>query len=364
MNFKKTGIGLAVALLPFALAAGARMAVGRTGERGGVTWDVKTLHPFATHAGRFYRYAPATIADGTREWCWTCQNATEGVIKDSIFLTERVGGVVRSNRPALTASAPGRWDSFHVCDPSVVGGRFRFAGRGYRFALFYLGNDVNASRHNQIGVAFADRLDGPWTRAPEPVVAHADDGTWGVGQPSAVCTDARRGRVLVFYTRGDRDGTRQMCREVRLQDSGRGFESGPDVTLTNAGLTGTDGRPDILNNADFAYSPTRRRFYALREQHPNPKEYPAFIGASLQLVSLPAENVARGGGAWRVEGDITPALTSLARNHNGGFVRTLSGALPDPRRVRVVFTGSCAGPGCPVAEWTYDLWEMTGRLSP
>lgn len=330
---------------------------------GGVTWDRATLRPFATHAGRFYRYAPSALADGPREWCWACQNAQEGIIKDSIFLTKREGGVVKSNKPALTASAPGRWDSFHVCDPSVVGGRFRWAGQDYRYALLYLGNDVNASRHNQIGVAFAHSPDGPWTRAPEPLVAHADDGTWGVGQPSAVCTDDKGGRVLLFYTRGDQEGTRTLCREVGLQDTGKGFAVGPDVTLTSAGLTGTDGRPDILNDADFAYDPTRRRFYALREQHPNPRDYPTYIGASLQLVSLPAEN-ARHGGVWRVEGAITPVLTGQPRNHNGGLVRTLSGTLPDPRRVRVLFTSSGAGPGVPVAEWTYDLWEITGRLAP
>ena len=330
---------------------------------GGVIWDKSTLRPFATHTGRFYRYAPSVLADGPRDWCWACRNARDGVIKDSIFLTKRENGVVRSNALAFAASAPGRWDSFHVCDPSIVGGRFRFGGESYRYALFYLGNDVNASRHNQIGVAFANNLDGPWTRAPDPLIAHADDGTWGVGQPSAICTDGKQGRVLLFYTRGDREGTRTLCREVRLQDEGKGFVSGPDIMLTVAGLTGTDGRPDILNNADFAYDPTRRRFYALREQHPNPHDYPRYIGASLQLVSLPANNVRHGGGLWRIEGAISPALTGLARNHNGGLVRTLSGDLPDPRRVRVLFTGSSAGTGVGVAEWTYDLWEITGRLS-
>lgn len=114
----------------------------------------------------------------------------------------------------------------------------------------------------------------------------------------------------------------------------------------------------------MAYDPSRRRFYALREQHPNPRDYPTYIGASLQLVSLPAADVRRGSGVWRVEGAITPALTGLARNHNGSLVRTLSGALPDLRQVRVVFTGSGAGPGVGVAEWTYDLWEITGRLAP
>ncbi len=330
-----------------------------------INWDRGSLRPFATHTGRFYRYAPCTLVQGDVEFCWNCQNATDGVIRDSVFLTERRRGRVASNRPALVAGAPGAWDAFHVCDPSVVGGRFRFAGRPYKYALFYLGNDVDASRHNQIGVAFANDLRGPWVKNPSPIIPHADDGSWGVGQPSAITQD-ESGHVLLFYTAGDRQGTRLLCRRLRLQsDDARPaqFESGPDVIIPTAGLTGTDGHPDpVLHNADVAYDPTRKRFYAVREQHPHPTDYPTYISAGVQIVSIPASDCLQGKGGWRVEGNIGPTLTGLPRNHNAGLVRTLAGALPDPHNVRVLFTVSGAGSGTKVAEWTYDLWEIMGRL--
>lgn len=329
-----------------------------------ITWDKNSLRPFATHTGRFYRYAPCTIVQRGVEYCWNCQNATEGVIKDSIYLTERRAGRVTGNQLALAAGPAGAWDGFHVCDPSIVGGHFRYAGRPFQFALFYLGNHVNASRSNQIGVAFGNDLHGPWLKDPLPIIPHTDDGSWGVGQPSAI-TEDKSGRVLLFYTAGDRQGTRLLCRRIRLQSDtpAAHFESDPDITVPTAGLTGSDGRPDpVLHNADVAYDPTRKRFYAVREQHPHPTDYPTYISASVQVVSILASNCLRGQGAWRVEGEIGPSLTHLPRSHNAGLVRTLAGALPDFRHVRVIFTGSGAGPETKVAEWTYDLWEITGAL--
>ncbi|MBV9469443.1 MAG: hypothetical protein JOZ57_09365, partial [Abitibacteriaceae bacterium] len=349
-------VSLAIGLLVFLLGS-IQAKVNAT-----VVWEPKSLRVFAAHTGHFYRYAPATIANGSTEQCWTCQNATEGFIKDSVYLTERHQGRIEVNQPAITAGAPGAWDSYHVCDPSVIGGRFRFAQHLYHYALFYTGNDVNASRHNQIGVAFANHRQGPWLKCPIPLVFHADDGTWGVGQPSAVRWD-KAGGVLLFYTAGDGAGTRLFCRHIRLWDTSSPnaalphFESTPDVQLTNTGLTGANGQPDYLNNVDVAYAPKQRRFYAVREQHPYPKDYPHYIGVSLQLVSIAADNVWHGGGAWRVEGEIGPTLTGLPRNHNAGLLRTLAGTLPDPHHIGVIFTGSCAGPDCKVAEWSYDLWQ-------
>jgi hypothetical protein len=157
----------------------------------------------------------------------------------------------------------------------------------YGWALFYLGNDVDASRHNQVGVAFANDPAGPWTRMARPIITHDDDKAWGAGQPSAV-NIGRGGRVLLFYTQGDRDGTRVLLREVDLSDVRNDrVPSAPPVRLSTNGLTGTDGRPDILNNADFALHPKSRRLYVVREQHPNPPDRPAYIGASSRLPAFP-----------------------------------------------------------------------------
>jgi hypothetical protein len=60
------------------------------------------------------------------------------------------------------------WDSFHVCDPSVVRVDVTYGGTPYSYAMFYLGNDADCSCHNQIGVALLDGTRRPMGQIPEP----------------------------------------------------------------------------------------------------------------------------------------------------------------------------------------------------
>ncbi|WP_163569813.1 glycoside hydrolase family protein [Fodinicola feengrottensis] len=103
----------------------------------------------------------------------------------------------------LAGSASG-WDSFHVCDPSVIRVNAVYNGVNYQYAMFYLGNDVDASAHNQVGVAYANSLDGPWVRYPLPLItfSSSDTGQWGAGQPSATTIDPAQGTALLFWTEG------------------------------------------------------------------------------------------------------------------------------------------------------------------
>lgn len=327
----------------------------------GVKWVRSSLRKVYDPPGQVYAYAPSVIIDGKKERYWTCHNSTPGDIKDSIFYTERANGKITVSKPVLTVGAPGAWDSVHVCDPTVIAGRFRFNGVRYKYALFYLGNDICQPfcHHNQIGVAFTNDLAGSWIKYPHPIVTHPLDKSWGAGQPSVTSVD-RKGRLLLFYTLGALTGTRGMWREIDLSDMSRPI-IGPPLTLTNAGLTNVNGKPDILNNFDIVYDRRRDRFYAIREQHPYPPEHPSYITASQQLVSISSAQLH--GGSWRVEGEINPALTGRPRNHNAGIERTPYGTLPRRGSIRVVFSDSCAGSECiDRAEWSYSLWEIMAVL--
>lgn len=325
---------------------------------GGQKMEKDTIVNIYNPEGEFYAYAPSVISDGETDHIWTCHNAVEGQIKDWIFYTQRKNGQVTVSRPVLSPGEANTWDSFHVCDPSVIAGKFSYLGETYAYALFYLGNNVNASRQNQIGVAFANDLAAEqWVRYPDPIINYK--GTqWGVGQPTAVSLGG--GRVLIIYTKGH-DGTVTYQQELDLSnmDSGPVYLNEPH-SVTNLGLTGHNGSQDYLNNLDIVYDLTRERFYAVREQHPYPLGHPNYIGANVQLVSIPAENIFHGGGEWVVEGQIDEALTGMARNHNAGFIRTLGGTLPDPNVIQIIFTGSCGdSPNCHIPEWTYGLWKVT-----
>ena len=312
--------------------------------------------------GEFYTYAPSVIVVGQTDHIWTCHNAIEGKIKDSIYYIQRIRGQVVESRPVLETGTEEAWDSFHVCDPSVISGEFAYNGEAYEYALFYVGDNVDASAQNQIGVAFAHGLSAQqWMKYPKPIIPYEGD-QWGVGQPSAVSLGD--GRVMLIYTKGH-DGTITYQQELDLSD----MDTGPvylseACSLTNLGLTGYNGKRNYLNNVGIVYDPARDRLYAAREQHPYPTSYSYYISASIQIVSVPAEHIFNGGGRWKVEGRIDEALTGLARNHNAGISRTAEGTLPDLDALQIFFVSSCGdSPNCQVAEWMYDLWEVAGTLN-
>jgi hypothetical protein len=324
----------------------------------GLSWDTGSLREIYNPPDGRYAYAPSVMDAGGTRWVWTCHNDQYRVIKDHIYETKIVNGRVVSSRSVLQAT-PDAWDSFHVCDPSVVAGRFSYQRERYGYAMFYLGNDLDASAHNQVGVALAREPGGPWVKLPEPIVTFDRTDQWGAGQPSAVTTDPATGRIMLFYTVGD-TSTRAYFRTVDLSRADTPVVSGP-VLIPTAGLTGHDGEPDWLNGFDVVLDRARGRAVVVREQHPYPLEgdNPWWIGPSVQVASMPVKDLMTGRGAWTVEGDINQQLTTFPRNHNAGLARTRAGWLPNGNGIEVVFTDSCAGPTCD-SLFDYDLWSIRG----
>ncbi|RED89062.1 hypothetical protein [Cohnella phaseoli] len=333
-----------------------------TGASAAVEWNKHTLTKVYDPAGDRYAYAPSIIREGDVEHMWTCHNDADGVIKDHIYYTRTENGVVTESKSVLQAGPTGSWDSNHVCDPSVVAGKFNYNGAEYDYALFYLGNDVNGSAHNQIGVAFSDDLAGEWVKYPNPLVEYPNDGFWGVGQPSATSVDGQ-GRVLLFFTKGGPTATEAYRIDMNLIQMASP-SIGPPIRLTNDGLRNASDQPDFLNNFDIAYDPTRDRFYAIRELHPYPSGNPNYITDGQQIVSIDGGSVWGGGGQWKIEGTISPSTTGFPRNHNGGLLRTVHGTLPDPNSIGAYFTDSEAAPNLTGrAEFTYDIWRIVGKLT-
>lgn len=298
-----------------------------------------------------YNYAPAIIRTDEAEYAWWCQNPEPYQVTDHIFFAKRpLGGDWEPRRSVLAPGQPGEWDSEHVCDPAVVAGEFRYDGDVYRYALFFLGTDQRDNNHNQLGVAFANSLDGPWLKyAGNPIVTAQTD-VWGVGQPAVTSIDGK-GRLLLFYSVGSRWRTFVARREVDFSDMARPV-LGPAEDVVEAGLTTRDGSPAILHNVDVAYDPGRDRFFMVLPRHPFDPELPSFVESELQLASMKAEGVWQKKGAWQVIGGVTPADTGYPRNHNAGLVRTEYGALPDPHRLEVVFAAAETG----------DRWLWSYRL--
>ncbi|PZF84689.1 hypothetical protein [Jiangella anatolica] len=361
-------LGAGVLLTPLGTAAAQDDASPRP-ARDRLTWDPGSLASVYQPAPGFYSYAPSVVRDGDTEWIWSCHNDESRVIEDHIYLTTRVDGVVTQTRSVLHASPAPAWDSFHTCDPSVVAGRFHYGGVRYSYAMFYLGNDVDASAHNQVGVAFATDPAGPWVKYPEPIVTSDRVDQWGAGQPTAVSLAGDSGRVLLAYTRGD-TSTRAYASVVDLTQAER-LRVSPPVLLPADGLVGADGAPDYLNGFDLALDRTGRDVVVVREQHPYPIDNPWWIGPSVQVARISLRDLLAGAGRWQPLGEIDHALTGFTRNHNAGLARTWHGRLADPSGVEVVFTSSCSSlPTIDDPDWSqatcdslysYDLWSITGR---
>jgi len=307
-----------------------------------------------------YAYAPSAIRSGAQLDLWTCHNAVAGQIQDHIWFTQYQGKRKVLSESVL-AGSPGQWDAVNICDPSVIALDTKMAGAHYRYAMFFTGNGVHASRDNQIGVAVSTTLDGPWTLDPQPVVAfRGEPGFWGVGQPSAVTVDRRTGRALLFYTEGNATETEGVVRTMKLS-SLQHPQLGAPTPLSNNGLTGADGSPDYLNNFDVALDRQKHRFYIVREQHPYPLTNPDYISTSVQVDWAPESAIWSGDFSWHVLGNITPALTGHPRNDNAGFVRTLTGDVPARSALTVLVTTSCADCAAPL--WTYKVWKVVAKLS-
>ncbi|MFN7139802.1 MAG: hypothetical protein ACK4UN_10725 [Limisphaerales bacterium] len=309
--------------------------------------------------GDFYCYAPSVVSVKGVDHILACHNSESGIVRDDIYFIRRDSRSTIA-QSVLQPEHGAAWDSYHVCDPSIVSGRFKFQGERYRYAMFYLGNNVDASRNNQVGVAFANDWKGPWSRYPQPIVEHPQNGRWGAGQPSAVYDGKRR--LLLFYTKGI-PGTAGYVRMVDLRDMAKPT-IGPEIKLSTNGLLRANGTPDYWNNFEIAYDGYRKRFWAIREKRPYPSDEPRYITSHLEILSTRAEDIMDPGAIWRVEGIIDPGLTGHSRNHNAAFERTLSGALPERDRIRVVFSKSCAGDECKGKRslWSYSLWEVQGRI--
>ncbi len=356
---KKSLKATVLRLIPAAFLAVALVASAAPAAVAAGSWSTPTpVYAASSIQSPGYAYAPSAIA-GTTERSFVCHSRAAGDVRDDVFLVKRTGSTVTSSASVLTASASG-WDSFHICDPSVVRVDATLSGQSYDYAMFYLGNDQNCSCHNQIGVAYANSLDGPWVKAPNPVVGFkvgASSSEWGVGQPSATTIDAAAGTVLLTWTEGYSTGTVAKLGQVSLL-SGTPTLSGVGAVPT-AGLLDSSGAADFLNNFDIAYSPQRDRFYLVREMHPYPSTSPNYISTAVQVLSISGAGMWSGTGTWAAEGLIDASVTGASRSHNPGFLRTQFGTLPDESQLTVFVTTASLDPN---SLWSYAIVRTTASL--
>ena len=327
------------------------------GVHGGVV-DLNV--PTDYSSGGFYRYCPATLVEGGVRHVFYCKNTTANQIVDSIYhaTVDAAGNLSGESAVLDPADSTGTaWDSYHVCDPSVIKGAFVYNDHTYTYLMAYLGvqgrvgdteSDGYKAINNKVGLAVSDSLDSGWVRMGTDAVVVTDmSGTWGVGQPSLVSLD-NAGKVALFYA-GDY-GTRMLALD---------FTDAAKTTASLAQKVGSEGSPvskdgvsDLagtttkmtITNADFAYNPATGRLYMIADTPDRANSWYDDGGQNLYitkavtvygctLYALNANSVTNA--SWHQQMRIQPAdldgstLATSARVTNSGLVRTPYGDIAE-----------------------------------
>ncbi|MBQ2733561.1 MAG: hypothetical protein IJF74_05315 [Clostridia bacterium] len=314
-----------------------------------------------------YNYCPSVMTepDGTR-YIYYCTN------KDSYKVIDYVG--CRRGTPnadgsyswgeetlVLSPSKSGAWDAHHTCDPSVIKGVFRYKGTEYSYLMAYLGCTSYDNQENKLGLAVANSPLGPFVKVGDaPLVDFVRDPSvsvfqWGVGQASLISMD-KAGKVWLFYTRGDKNGTRTVVRECDFSDLDAPVMS-EETKVSASGLSNLNGGSDFMNNADLLYDPEKDKFYSASDCHPNPADEPNFIASTFRINYFKGSSFSRG--AWRTVAQIGPKQTGAARNHNVGLVRDEYGHLYNKNFITVYYTISVTGSQ---SLWSYRIYEYNVEL--
>lgn len=301
----------------------------------------------------FYNYCPSVMMEGERTMhIWYCSNRVSGNVTDHVaYRTGTLGDDGKwsfsEKQLVLQPGNGSAWDSRHVCDPSVIKGRFSYGGEEYAYLMAYLGCKTDNSTANEVGLAFAKTPAGPWVKyGANPIAgfcasAEYNPANWGYGQPSLVSMD-RAGKVFLFYTKGVPTGT---FTEVELWDLS---DADHPVKMKEAALTNTEV---ALNNADFAYDPAVNRFYCVKEDHKAGEWYPTdggvdWISGSVSVLEIEAPDAddVRDGifdsVTYTKKGTVDEAATGYPRNHNAGLLTDAYGWIAESGTFPVVYTVS------------------------
>lgn len=308
-----------------------------------------------------YNYCPSImqISDDTR-YIYYCTNQVSYNVTDYIGCRKATlnssGEWEWSEESIVLSPTKDTWDARHVCDPSVVGGSFKYNGETYSYLMAYLGCTSSDNQENKIGLAVSKSPEGPFVKVGDaPLVDFQKDPSssafqWGVGQPSLVNMD-KQGTVMMFYTRGDKTATRTIVEEWDLSDLSNPKRNS-SVKLSENGLRTLNGTSDILNNADFVYDSEAKRFYASSDCHPNPSDAPNFISSHFRIGYF-EESSSYEYFVWKKLAQVGEDATGFARNHNTGILRDEYGHLPNGY-ITVYYTVSVTGNS---SLWSYRIYD-------
>ena len=309
-----------------------------------------------TLKGNFYNYCPTMRVEGDTLHVWYCTNKISGNITDYIGYrtAKKIAGNWRFSREKIVLGpTKGTWDARHTCDPSVIKGEFRLGHKTYNYLMAYLGCVTDDCKDNENGIAYSERIGGPWIKLDNnPLIPYINSNDypgphvyWGYGQPTLVSID-KKGQCLIFYSVGAKETfTRAEHWDFSNLDKP---EKIAETRIRDDGYVNIEGNKDVINNADFAYDCKNKVLYATGDMHVRGVDQPTYISNALPVLQaklnhderFPLETLFTKSYAWEPVGFIDQTVSGFPKNHNPGILSDIYGWLYDQNELLIGYTVS------------------------
>lgn len=295
----------------------------------------------------YYSYAPSAIeSDSGDKYIFVCHNKTKHEVIDYIYFYKSQNVEQENNwssGKAVLGPSNDSWDSIHTCDPDVRRLDYSYKGDDYKWIMFYLGNDTEGSKHNQIGLAFSKEIDGPYIKYDDnPLIGYEDTTTWGVGQSTAVVLDDET--VNLYYSKWPDN---QVKRQIQFNESSS-IKVGDEEIISHL-----DNNTYVSYFHDEIFTVKSYKSYDFNEM-------PDMVGDVIRVQnSKMISGGYRSSGEWNKIVELGPGITGFDRNHNPGFLTDEKGYLRSRDELIVYFTVSQPGNNW---LWTYDLYSAKIEL--
>lgn len=290
-----------------------------------------------------YVYAPSAIEDedGIR-YVFVCENKDPGIIRDHVYLYKGTpdlsGNYLWDTGKEVLAPSDSGWDCIHTCDPDVRAFKLTYKGETYNWIMTYLGCDQLDNNHNQIGLAFAKNIDGPYVKYDQNPLIPTTSGfnQWGVGQSTTVVLDSTS--IQLFYTSSPFN---ILVRHITQLNDLDKVDIGTPEIVTN-----------ITPNAYFSFS--KKYIYGVYEKNVEVNDglptgdycYFMYKPISAGLFSVTND--------WKSIGQIGPSNTKFPHNHNPGLLTDKKGYMLSDDEATVYFTVGESGNNW---LWSYQLYS-------
>jgi hypothetical protein len=298
----------------------------------------KNVYRMFEDSDGIFNYCPAPVrVDDSTLYVFYCSNTWPGLVIDNVFCRK---GTLVDNRwvfdDKFRVLAPDRlgWDCIHTCDPDIIKGEFRYKGETYPWMMVYLGCDIHYCYHNQIGIAFAKDIAGPYIKYDQnPIVSYDEIFHWGAGQASVISLDGK-GKFRMLYTQTVHEYQthyqrgRTFWRDIDLSDADHPV-IGEEVAMHEGGIENRGGQGDVaVINPTLVWDRSHDLYYLTREGTPFDRERtPTFIAPYTPVSVISREDFERNEGGWRTVYNIDEKDTGFYRNHNAGVFKDAYGWL-------------------------------------